>query len=308
VWVRLAVSAALLALVASRINFGVARERIAHGSWGYFAAAAAALLASFVIAAVRWRIFLLAAGIAITTLATVRAYLIGTFANNFLPSQLGGDVARAWIAGGPHSKLRSAATVVVDKATALFCLLCVGWMAVAANPGPVPEQLIGALAAATIAFLIAGFALTVALRTGWLLRLSPARTRNAVAEIASGLDACIRPTVLGKTFLVGLVFQGFTTLSAWLALHAINLQAPFSVIAASLAPVLIISAAPVSIGGLGVREGAYVWLLGYAGIGATDATVFSLTTAAAFAVASLAGAVALLRKPSDVDPVREVQR
>jgi glycosyltransferase 2 family protein len=294
--VRLAVSAGLLAFVASRINFGAARERLAHGSWGYFAAAALALLASFVIAGVRWRIFLLAAGIDISTFGAVGAYLIGTFTNNFLPSQVGGDVARAWIAGGANTKLRSGATVVVDRATALFCLLCVGWIAVAANPSPVPAQLIAALGAATVSFLAAGLALVIVVRTGKLRRLFPARFSAAAAEISAGFDACLRANVLGKTFVVGLVFQGFTALAAWMALRAIDLHAPFSVIAASLAPVLIISAAPISIGGFGVRESSYVFLLGYAGISATAATVFSLTTAAAFAIASLAGALALLRK------------
>ena len=63
---------------------------------------------------------------------------------------------------------------------------------------------------------------------------------------------------------------------------------------------LILSTAPISIGGYGVREGSYVLVVGYAGVSATDATLFSLLSAAAFALASLPGALALLvrRRPA----------
>jgi hypothetical protein len=96
--------------------------------------------------------------------------------------------------------------------------------------------------------------------------------------------------------LVGLAFQGLVVLATWLVARSISLQVPVSVIAATLAPVLIVSAIPISIGGFGVREGGYVVLLGYAGIGSADATVFSLLTATVFALASLPGALAILRR------------
>ena len=89
-------------------------------------------------------------------------------------------------------------------------------------------------------------------------------------------------------------------LAAWLMARSVSLDIPLSVLGAVLAPVLILSTAPVSIGGFGVREASYVFLLGYAGVSATDATLFSLLSAAAFALASLPGALALLvgRRPA----------
>ena len=117
--------------------------------------------------------------------------------------------------------------------------------------------------------------------------------RNGGREEAP-VAACLAPSVLVRTLAIGFVFQALVVLVAWLVARSISLGVPFAVVAASLAPVLIISALPISMDGFGVREGSYVVLLSYAGVGATDATVFSLLSAAAFALASLPGAAALL--------------
>jgi hypothetical protein len=58
--------------------------------------------------------------------------------------------------------------------------------------------------------------------------------------------------------------------------------------------VLIATALPVSIGGFGVREGSYVALLADAGVSSGDATLLSLLSAAAMALASLPGGLVLL--------------
>jgi uncharacterized membrane protein YbhN (UPF0104 family) len=268
-WVRVLVSAGLLAVVATQIDFGAIRGRLSGGSWGWFAVAVVVLFASFVVGGLRWQIFLRAAAVDTTQRQAVDAYLIGTFTTNFLPTQIGGDVTRALVAAGPGSRMRSAATVVLDRATALACMIIVGWIFVASNPGAVPGQLFAALAAATAAFVFAAaFVVLVFLRVRALRRLVPARAVPAAGEVRAALAACLTRSILGRTLLIGLAFQGLVYLAAWLVARSISLDVPFSAIGAVLAPVLILSTAPVSIGGFGVREGSFVLLLGYAGVSA----------------------------------------
>ena len=57
--------------------------------------------------------------------------------------------------------------------------------------------------------------------------------------------------------------------------------------------VLLATLAPISVAGLGVREGTYVLLLGDLGVSSSDATLLSLFTVAALALASLPGGVAI---------------
>lgn len=301
-WVRALVSVGLLAAVATQIDFGLLRERLSGGSWGWFALAVVVLFASFVVGGLRWQIFLQAAGIDATPWASVRAYLIGTFTTNFLPTQIGGDLTRVFVVAGPGMRIRAGVTVVLDRASALACMLAVGWLLIALNPSPIPGQLYAAIASATAGFVLFTIVAVLLVRLGVMRRLVPDRARSHALEIRDALAACLTRPVLTKTLLIGLGFQGLVYLAAWLVARAISLDAPFAVIGAVMAPVLILSTAPVSIGGYGVREGSYVLLLGFAGVGATEATLFSLLSAATFALASLPGALVLLRRPRAAAP------
>jgi uncharacterized membrane protein YbhN (UPF0104 family) len=295
-WVRALVSVGLLALVATQIDFGAIKSRLSGGSWWLFVLAAVVLFVSFVVGGLRWHIFLRAAGIDATQRRAVDAYLIGTFTTNFLPTQIGGDVTRALYVTGRGRWARAATTVVIDRASALACMITVGWFLIVLDPGAVPGQLYAALGSATAAFVITVALLLLLPRIRAVRRLLPARTRPVAGEVRAALVGCLNPSVLGRTFAVGLGFQVLVYLAAWLVSRSISVDFPASVLGATLAPVLILAAAPVSIGGYGVREGSFVLLLGYAGIGATDATLFSLLQGACFALASLPGALVLLRR------------
>jgi len=295
-WIRALVSAALLAVVATQIDFGTLKSRISGGSWGWFAAAVVVLFASFVLAAIRWHIFLRAADIDVAPTMTLRAYLIGTFSNNFLPSQVGGDVTRTFLVGGRETRVRVAATVVIDRATAIGCLVLVAWLAVAFDAGSVPGALLAALGAATGALLVGGIVIAVLAsgRTRLGGRL-PRRAQAWGAEIAFALRACVRRHVVWRTVLLGAAFQGLVILSVWFLARAIDVHLSFAVVAATLPPVLLVASVPVSIAGYGVREASYVVLLRHVGVSATDATLLSLLMGITYAVASLPGGLALLR-------------
>lgn len=297
-WFRALVSVALLALFASRIDFGAAGDRLSGGHWLLFVVAALELLVSFIIGAIRWRIYLLAAGLPTGELAVIRSYMIGVFANNFLPSQVGGDVARAWVATGPGTRLRGVATVLVDRATALVCLVAVGWLGYLTDPSAVPGQLVAALAAATGAIALGSVAVVLGARSPAVARIVPSRLQGPARDVRRAAGACLRGPVLARTLLIGLAFQGITVLAAWLVLRSLELHLAFAPLAVSLAPILIVSVLPISIGGFGVREGSYVVLLGYAGVGTTDATLLSLLSALAFALASAPGGLFLVKWPA----------
>jgi uncharacterized membrane protein YbhN (UPF0104 family) len=296
-WIRLLVSAGLLAIVATQIDFHALRGRLSGGSWGWFAAAVAVLFVSFVVAALRWQLFLDAAGVPARPVETVRAYLIGTFANNFLPSQIGGDVARVFLVGGPGTRTRAATTVVVDRATAIGCLVLTAWLAFAIDTGAIPGALVAALTAATGVLVLGGAAAAVLVRgrTG-LGRLLPRRFHGLAADVRDSVLACVEAPVLWRTVALGAAFQALVVLSLWLASRAIALELSYAVLAVTLPPVLLVSALPISIAGYGVREGSFVLLLRHVGVSATDATLLSLLAGISFAIASLAGGVAMARR------------
>ena len=61
-WIRALISAGLLVVVATQIDFRAAAQLLAEGEWGFFVLATGILFAGFLVASVRWQLYLLAAG------------------------------------------------------------------------------------------------------------------------------------------------------------------------------------------------------------------------------------------------------
>lgn len=226
--------------------------------------------------------------------ATLRAYAIGAFTNNLLPTSFGGDAVRAWIVARKGAPLARALTsVVTDRATAFVCLIPLAWIGVAVA-GDVPGELVGALAAGTGATALGGASGVVLLRRRGLGRLLPERLRPWAGQVARTLRAYGRDGgLLVRIFVLGVVFQMIMVTAFWALNEALGLSLDPALLAVVLALVLLASLMPISIAGFGVREGAFVALLAEVGTPASDAVLLSLLSVAAIAIASLPGGVAL---------------
>lgn len=299
IWFRLAVTVGLLGVVLVEVDWHTAATHLSAGRWPWLAGAVGLLELAFLVGALRWFQFLRGGEIEISLAETLRAYMIGMFSNNFLPTGFGGDATRAILVGRPRSRLsRSATSVIADRVTSVACLVVIGWIAVAADPGVVPGSLVlaflvvcagGTLAAAVVAWL-----LVVGARHPVRHRI-PHRIRGSAGEIRSTLARYLhQPALLSWTFLLGLVFQTLTVGATWLIARSLGVDLSFALLAVVAPIVLLATVLPISIAGFGVREGSYVVLLAAAGVSHTDATLLSLLTGASLAAASLVGAVGLL--------------
>jgi uncharacterized membrane protein YbhN (UPF0104 family) len=298
IWIRALVTAVLLGLVTWKVDWTTAANRVAEGSWAWFAAAVGTLFAAQVIAAVRWRVLLIGAGLDRPWLMVVRAYLIGVFANNFLPTAFGGDFARAWLIARPGPPLvRALLSVAVDRFIAFWCLVALAWLTLPTNPGAVPGSLVTGLLGVTAAGLVASaLAILFVLRGGGrpAMRI-PERILGWAREIRETLRLYSgQPVTLAVATVLGIAFQLLTILAMWMVAKAIDIHIAFSLLAVVLPLVLVITLVPISIAGFGVREGGMVLLLGTAGYSTTEATLLSLIGVAALVVSSLPGAAAMM--------------
>jgi glycosyltransferase 2 family protein len=288
---RIAVTAALLGVVAATVDWGAVSDAIADASWGWFVVAVALILFSFLIASERWRILLVVARVTTSLGRAVRAYLAGAFANNLLPTGFGGDALRAWMVSGSSLRFaRSLTSVAVDRATALGCGVVLAWVGVAIDPGAVDASQLAPLAVVSGGSVGALFVVWSASHYGGLARHLPRRAQPWVAEVAGTLRSYIRERRLVAIVLgLGFVFQLLTVAATWAISEMLGLELAPALIAVVVPLVLIATALPISIGGFGVREGSYVALLADAGVSSGDATLLSLLSAAAVVLASLPG-------------------
>ena len=294
-WVRPTVTAALLGVIAFKIDWRRAADRVVDGRWHWFALTVVLLLAALVLGAARWHLLLRAAGLPVRFVRALRAYAIGAFSNTFLPTSFGGDAARAWVIGrsGP-GVVRSLTTVAIDRVTALWCLVAVSWISLAADPGAVPGSLVLGLALATL--FAVGVPATLVLvagrgRTRIAARL-PERARAWAGDAIEVVRVSLRSRrLLALATALGLAYQTLAIASLWGVARAIDVDLSFVFVAVASPVILVITLVPISIAGFGVREGAAILVFGRAGVSATDATLISLVGFVAVVLSSLPGAL-----------------
>ncbi|MCB9947064.1 MAG: flippase-like domain-containing protein [Rhodospirillaceae bacterium] len=288
--VKIGLSAALLAWVLSGVDRDALASRLSEAAVGPLVGLVAAMLGLAVLQAWRWRLVLRALEGHGRPLPAVRIVFLSLFFLQAVPSTLGADAVRAWAAFRRGVRLTDAvASVVVDRAVALAALIAIVLAGL-----PWLFRLTGGGVAAWSALMICaagigGIVLVAGL--GWLpLRWQRWKPLHALKSVGLALRCLLRaPRILGTALALSVVIH----LGSILILAAIGwifatpaTLGQFLVIGPA---VLIVTMAPVSIAGWGVREGAMVIGLGYAGVAEDAALATSLVFGAVLAAAGLVG-------------------
>ncbi len=292
---KTALSLGLLVFLLTRVDLRATAEAFTGARWGYLVAALALYLAGVPLRAYRWQGLLLALHVAIPLRRLVSLYFVGTFFNNILPTGVGGDVVRAYeLSKDGAGAAAAASTVLVDRAAGLLVLLAIALISTVFSFRMIDLNL---------ALVIAGISLGSFAGVAVLLwddlwrkvaRVLPGARRLLARR---GLEAfyrslqvyrgraVVQALVLSFVFNVVLIAVNYlialsmgVNISLWYFLLFIPLIS-FSLIL------------PVSVSGLGVREGTYVLLFGQAGVAAPLALAMSLAFYALNVATGLIGGV-----------------
>jgi len=104
------------------------------------------------------------------------------------------------------------------------------------------------------------------------------------------------PHAVAQCLVVGAVGWGVNLFALSLAAKAIGVDLSWAVLAVCIPLTLLVALAPISINGLGVREGVLVWLLAHAGISTTHAGAISLLIDLQMIPFAVVGAVLWMRR------------
>ena len=252
----------------------------------------------------RWHRLLRAQHIDVERQRLTESIWVSLFFNNFLPSNIGGDVVRvADTATAAGSKTLATTVILVDRALGLVALVLVaacGALAAAMVGIHVP----GArwLWLATGAGLVTAiFVIAIPQLVSHVLKPIRALNRPWVTERAQRLeDAVIKfrnaPTAVAGAF-GGAIFVQITIVAFYL-LTAQGLSVPLPIfLGAVLIPVsLAVQMAPVSINGFGVREAVFAFFFRRFGLPTDAAVALSLVSTGMVMVLSLVGGYFFLRR------------
>lgn len=313
--VKLAVSVALLWMLFRRADVSAMGTQFRQMNFGWMLAALSTYGLMLVVSAWRWQLLLDVQRIPVGFGHLTSSFLVATFFNNFLPSNIGGDVVRvADTASYAGSKTVATTIVFIDRVLGLIALLAVaaGASALAAFAG-VPLTGVGYIWV-SLAGVLAGLLFVLWYPEGFarvMHGVAGGRGERIQVRLLNLLGAIARfaeqPRLLGVAFAGALAVQFLLVVFYVCAAH--SLAVPLPLMAASVVvPVsLAVQMIPVSINGFGVREAVFAFFFASLGLNVGSALTLSLGSAALIMLFSLSGgAVFLLRRlrPSLPLPIR----
>lgn len=298
---KLVVSSVLLVILFRYADMGSVLQRLRGAALLPLAAAFVLLGAQIAVSATKWRMILRADGLDVEYPTLLRLNATGSFLSLFLPSSFGGDLYRA-VALRSQAKglVRSTASVVFDRGSGLFALLTIAAVSYQFYPGSRYAGLVGLIWLAIVAgFVVFTSDLVLGLRAWQRARpLEHLRTLLATIRLYSR-SGRILLAILG----LSLLFQLMMVVINWFYAEALGIEIPFPTLLVIIPLIYLTEVIPLSINGIGIRDGAFVAAFAAVGLPAEQALAMSLTLismryAFGFLCGGIVLAVSLKTKPA----------
>jgi glycosyltransferase 2 family protein len=296
---KLLVSAGLIAYFLSRIHIERFLQTFKSANFSYIALALGVYLVAQGVSAVRWTALARPLGIKTPFKNLVQYYLIGMFFNLFAPSTVGGDVTRVYYLvkdedahakGRPVTTVHAAISVLMDRGIGMVVLIWIGALALLLFPHYAVPHTIRSVTFVLALGLLAGVLLAPVLKH-FLPEDGPqlaVKLRLALRGYRLHWRALLAATLL--SVIVHLIQAWMHTVMA----RALGLDLPFAFCLIVYPLVGTFSAIPISLNGLGLREGGYIFLLAVVGVGTEPAIAFGILLFLIVALDSLLGGLLFL--------------
>jgi uncharacterized membrane protein YbhN (UPF0104 family) len=275
---RIAAAGALLAAVIHVAEPAALVDALRRVDRDWLLAGVVAALLSNVASALRWRALTAWLGAAVSPLFALLTYFRAMALNALLPGAVvGGDLYRALAlrqSGLPT--LDAGLSVLLDRVSGLWVLLLLGAGALpfAASSMALPLPL------SPVWIDLSCAAAAVLLLTAPLLLIArPIKDGRAFAALARLQSRLRRPRVLQQYVLqmgASLLVQALSIAALACGGRALGADLPLAVWAAAAAPIFLMAALPVSVGGWGTREAAAAAVLAAFGVPAAQAVAVAL--------------------------------
>jgi uncharacterized protein (TIRG00374 family) len=304
-WIlKIAVSVGLLYVLFVRIDTGHLWRLIRTASLPWIATALLLYLLMLVVSTWRWQLLLRTQHVHLGFGMLLNSFLVAVFANNFLPSNIGGDVIRIRDTARRIGSRTVATTVVLaDRGVGVlglaFVAACGSTLAARGSEalGPLGPSLLwtGLAAVVIVGFIV----LAVPHRLGILAR--PLRVFHAdwvdqrIATLITALQKFRQaPGAMFAGFIGAIVVQAILVGYYVAVASAIHIHVPLGHLAILVPVSFIVQMMPLSVNGLGVREATFGLYFTRIGLPLESAMALSFIGAGLIMLFSMSGAAAYL--------------
>lgn len=295
---KIAVTVLLMAFLLRRISLDELESLVRGMDRVLLASAIAIFFLSNVAGWLQWHVLLRAGGVTLSRRESFRFYFVGLFFNNFLPANIGGDVVKVLdvtrLGADPY---RVIAVTLLDRLLGVFSLCLLAAIA--------DLMLIGETRTHYLAYLLIFIACMIPAIGFYFFRPLGNALRRGVVKLhlfginrrASSILNHLSP-FKGQRRLVAqlvgfsMVIQALRVVTHVLVGMALGIHVDAIVLCQFFVFIPLLSLAmipPITINGLGIREGLGIVLFAAAGIGRTDAFAMEFLTFVISVAVSLVG-------------------
>jgi uncharacterized membrane protein YbhN (UPF0104 family) len=301
--VKAIVSIALLVVLFSRVDIARLWAVAKDASLLWLAAGLGLYLLMVLVSAWRWGLLLRAQHIVIRHARLASSFLVATFFNNFLPSNIGGDVIRvADTAPAAGSKTLATTVVLIDRGIGLLGLVLIAALGASAGTQLGPDSGVAP------GLLWTGFGLAAMVATPALLMpegfmrllqplrvIHPAWVDERLGRMASALARFREtPLALAGCFAGALVVQAVIVGFYAAIAHSMRIPIGLPELSVIVPMTLIVQMLPISMNGFGVREATFGFYFSRLGLPLESALLVSFVGAALIMLFSLSGGLLYL--------------
>ncbi len=280
--IKLCVSSALLYYLFERTGLTQILRTLSNINIIAFIAAIVLYVFAQVVSTLRWKL-LLPQGIGLKKLFSL--YMIGAFFNSFLPGIIGGDAVKGFYLYKTTGKVGLAlASVFMDRYIGLVVLI-----AICAVAFPFGYQY---LHGSDIEWILLSVILSFVLGSFLFFGLRIGQRIKHLADLYHYFYLYRNEKgTIGKALLLSVLvqFSGFS--AVYILAFGLGQNIPFLSILVYLPLIILISMIPISISGLGVREGAFILFFGFIGVKPEAAAAISLSWFVSASAGSLIGLI-----------------
>lgn len=271
-WLKVFVTIVLVVVITWQIEWAELVEAVRSAQLYLVASVIGLMMLSVTISAYKWQKLLAIHDVRIRLGLLHRWYFIAVFFNNFLPTSIGGDGYRIYRTL-EFSKERGPAiiAIIMERVSGLVVLLTAAYVTAGVMLMHTSEELIvWFVRGVTVAGLVAVGVLTLE-REYELLEWCADKTglRSVFAAVMGRLDDFKSKPVQSGWALGGVstLFHAHTVLFYWILFYSLGVIVDPAELLVVLAITAVVSLVPVSLNGIGVIEGAFVWAAVQFGIG-----------------------------------------
>jgi glycosyltransferase 2 family protein len=261
--VKVAVSIGILAVLFYRIDTKILVEQFLKIPLSAFAIAFALLLTQSLLSAYKWQIIIRSEGPFIPYTFLLRSYLIGNFLSLFLPSSFGGDVYRIYaLRTYNKNDFQNTSSVLFDRISGLFALLTLSLLSFTLfYRNALDGRIFFAYAGVVIVFLL--------MTSQWFLKLTE-KVQSRIVSFPRKILVSFNQYkknifILTAVLFISIAFQSNIVIINKVFASALRIDIDIFYLFMVIPLVLLTEALPISINGLGVREGALVFFMQQAG-------------------------------------------